>query len=104
MAQIEQDYPPRSEFLMSVINSDLYNLTIDEDTGEIRPTEKGEKLAILRSENSRYTSMAKQLMLLENPRLQELMNQRDMFKQKTGKSPKALPLSQETLQKLQPQP
>lgn len=104
MAEIEQDYPPRSEFLMSVINSDLYNLTIDEDTGEIRPTEKGEKLAILRSENSRYTSMAKKLMLLENPRLQELINQRDMFKQKTGKAPKALPLSQETLQKLQPQP
>jgi hypothetical protein len=48
--------------------------------------------------------MAKKLMLLENPRLQELMSQRDMFKQKTGKAPKALPLTEQTLQKLHPQP
>jgi hypothetical protein len=104
MAEIEADYPSRADFLMDYINSDLYNLTVDENTGEIRPTEKGEKLERLRTENSRYVSMAKKLMLLENPRLQELMNQRDMFKQKTGKAPKALPLTEQTLQKLQPQP
>jgi hypothetical protein len=89
---------------MDYINSDLYNLTVDENTGEIRPTEKGEKLERLRTENSRYVSMAKKLMLLENPRLQELMSQRDMFKQKTGKAPKALPLTEQTLQKLTTQP
>jgi hypothetical protein len=102
--QIEQDYPSRADYLISVINSDIYQQTIDEETGEVRPTEKGEKLSILRDQNAIYTSMAKKLMLQEFPELQKLVDQREMFKQKTGKSPSALPLTERTLQKLTTQP
>ena len=93
-------YPPRSEYLMSIITSEEYQNTIDEVTTEMRATEKGEKLKYLKAENGRYRSMAKQLMLMEYPSLRKLIEQRDAFVQKEGRPPRNLPLSSETYQKV----
>ena len=93
-------YPPRAEKLVSFIGSDEYIKTYDEDTGIIRDAEKGEKLDKLKAENSIYRSLAKDLMLSEFPELRELIEQRDIFEKKTGRKPRNLPLSSETLQKV----
>jgi hypothetical protein len=98
---LEQDYPTRAQFLMGLINSEEYQMTVDADTAEFRGMEKGEKLDALKSYNSVYKSMAKQLMIMEFPELQRLIEQRDEFQKKEGKLPRALPLSQKTLQRLE---
>ena len=98
--ELEGDYPSRAEFLMGLINSDMYRETLDETTMDFRPMEKGEKISALQSYNSVYRSMAKQLMLKEYPELQQLMDQRDEFQRKQGRKPRNLPLSSETLQKI----
>jgi hypothetical protein len=95
---LEQDYPTRAQFLMSLINSEEYKTTMDADTENFRATEKGEKLDALKTYNSVYKSMAKKLMLMEFPELQRLIDQRDEFQKKEGKPPRSLPLSQKTLQ------
>jgi hypothetical protein len=95
---LEQDYPTRAQFLMSLINSEDYKTTMDADTENFRATEKGEKLDALKTYNSVYKSMAKKLMLMEFPELQRLIDQRDEFQKKEGKPPRSLPLSQKTLQ------
>jgi hypothetical protein len=98
---LEQDYPTRAQFLMGLINSEQYQMTVDANTAEFRAMEKGEKIDALKSYNSVYKSMAKQLMIMEFPDLQRLIEQRDEFQRKEGKLPRALPLSQKTLQRLE---
>lgn len=97
---LEQDYPTRALFLTNLINSEEYQVTANETNDDFRAMEKGEKLDALKSYNSIYKSLAKQLMLAEYPELKKLMDQRDEFEKQEGKLPRALPLSEKTLQKI----
>jgi hypothetical protein len=97
---LEQDYPTRALFLTNLINSEMYQKTLNENVDGFRDTEKGEKLDAIKSYNSIYKSLSKQLMLMEYPELQRLMEQRDEFQKKQGRLPRALPLSQKTTQML----
>jgi len=99
LASVMEMYPPRNEYLFSIINSEMYQNTYDE-MGELRATEKGEKLDYLKAENGRYRSMAKKLMLMEFPELRKLIEQRDAYELKEGRKPRNLPLSSETYQKV----
>jgi hypothetical protein len=100
LEDIRAIYPPRAEALMSFISSEEYATTFDEDTQDMRPAEKGEKLDRLKAQNSVYRAMAKKLMLAENPELRSLIEQRDAYEQRQGRKPRNLPLSSETLQKI----
>jgi hypothetical protein len=98
---LEQDYPTRALFLTNLINSEQYQMTVNETGDDFRAMEKGEKLDAIKSYNSIYKSLSKQLMIMEYPELKRLMNQRDEFKKQEGKMPRALPLSQKTLQRME---
>ena len=98
---LEQDYPTRALFLTNLINSEQYQMTVNETGDDFRAMEKGEKLDAIKSYNSIYKSLSKQLMIMEYPELKRLMDQRDEFKKQEGKLPRALPLSQKTLQRME---
>jgi hypothetical protein len=98
---LEQDYPTRALFLTNLINSEQYQMTVNETGDDFRAMEKGEKLDAIKSYNSIYKSLSKQLMIIEYPELKRLMDQRDEFKKQEGKLPRALPLSQKTLQRME---
>jgi hypothetical protein len=97
---LEQDYPTRALFLTQLINSEMYQMTVNETGDDFRAMEKGEKLDAIKAYNSVYKSLSKDLMLREYPELKRLMDQRDEFKKKQGRLPRALPLSQKTTQML----
>jgi hypothetical protein len=88
-------------FLTNLINSEQYQMTVNETGDDFRAMEKGEKLDAIKSYNSIYKSLSKQLMIMEYPELKRLMDQRDEFKKQEGKMPRALPLSQKTLQRME---
>jgi len=98
------EYPPLVDKLLETIYGSsaevLYQKTYDKETGEIRPATKGEKMDALNLERGRYMKLAKDLMLMENPELKDLIDQRDMFKSETGQLPQNLPLTPETLSNL----
>jgi hypothetical protein len=98
---LEQDYPTRALFLTNLINSEQYQMTVNETGDDFRAMEKGEKLDAIKSYNSIYKSLSKQLMIMEYPELKRLMDQRDEFQKQEGKMPRALPLSQKTLQRME---
>ena len=98
---LEQDYPTRALFLTQLINSEQYQMTVNETGDDFRAMEKGEKLDAIKAYNSVYKSLSKDLMLREYPELKRLMDQRDEFKKQEGRLPRALPLSQKTLQRME---
>jgi hypothetical protein len=92
--------PTLMDSLISEINSPQYNFSIDEYGNEIRAS-AGQKLEKLRAVRSSYVQNAKQLMLLEFPNeLGGLIEQRKLFEDAYGKSPRKLPLTPETLEEI----
>lgn len=88
------------DFIYNPETNMFYNMTADEETGEIREASKGEKMDSLNTERAKFMNQAKKLLLREYPELKDLIDQRDKFKSKEGQLPRSLPLSPETLSNL----
>ena len=93
--------PLRDTLIKAIADKGTYDIGYDPDTGIPRPATNGDKLRSLNNIRSAYTSYAKDLMLLEFPRLKTLIDERNKFEELTGKRPQKLPLGAETLEKIQ---
>jgi hypothetical protein len=99
--ELEQQLPSLADGLIAVIADPYYKMTIDKDTGVERPASKGERLDKLTNARRRYTELAKKLMLTEFPELQQLIDQRKAYEDKTGRKPPSLPLSEGALRAIE---
>jgi hypothetical protein len=111
LKQMEKDTPSLLDTLIATINDPVYQLApitrtdpmTGEDYQEVGPAGKGDKLEKLKQARTQYLKFAKALMLAEFPELQQLISQREQFRQSEGRLPRALPLNEQTLQRLNQQ-